>query len=294
MDTISVIIPIHNVEPYLPRCLDSLLAQSHSSWEALCVDDGSTDGSGAILDKYAAADSRFKAVHTPGEGVSGARNRALDMASGKWLMFLDSDDFLHPQTMEICLTIAGRDHSSAVAFTYNRKYRTNLTIRHFLRIPEPDAVKFRKYDIASIPSKVFDDIFDCATEYVRPRDIPAKWAVKHCQPWRALYLRENTGALRFEPGIIYEDFLWWSEVLLCLGKTSVINLPLYYYYPNWKGYIHSADQSYRIESLKKAIAKAEAVYNQKADSRQKEKWEANFLEPFRRKLEKKVARFSGK
>lgn len=88
----SIIIPIYNVAPYLRECLDSVLAQTFSNWECLCVDDGSTDESGAILDEYATRDPRFRVFHQPNAGVSAARNLALDNVKGEWIGFLDGDD----------------------------------------------------------------------------------------------------------------------------------------------------------------------------------------------------------
>ena len=88
----SIIIPVYNVAPYLRECLDSVLTQTFGNWEALCVDDGSTDESGAILDEYTAKDERFKVFHQANAGVSAARNAALDRATGEWICFLDADD----------------------------------------------------------------------------------------------------------------------------------------------------------------------------------------------------------
>ena len=88
----SIIIPVYNVAPYLRECLDSVLAQTFANWEALCVDDGATDGSGTILDEYAANDRRFHIIHQSNAGASAARNAALDVATGEWLCFLDADD----------------------------------------------------------------------------------------------------------------------------------------------------------------------------------------------------------
>ena len=89
----SIIIPVYNVAPYLRECLDSVLAQTFTDWEAICVDDGSTDGSGMIIDEYATNDKRIIAQHQVNMGVSSARNRGLDFVLGKWILFLDSDDF---------------------------------------------------------------------------------------------------------------------------------------------------------------------------------------------------------
>lgn len=88
----SIIIPVYNVAPYLRECLDSVLAQTFTDWEAICVDDGSTDGSGSILDEYATRDPRFRIIHQSNAGVGAARNRALDIATGEWITFLDGDD----------------------------------------------------------------------------------------------------------------------------------------------------------------------------------------------------------
>lgn len=92
MPKISIVIPVYNVAPYLRECLDSVLAQQFADWEAICLDDGSTDGSAKILDAYAVKDSRIKAVHQPNMGVSAARNAALRIAEGEYVTFLDGDD----------------------------------------------------------------------------------------------------------------------------------------------------------------------------------------------------------
>ena len=96
----SIIIPVYNVEPYLRECLDSVLAQTFMDWECLCVDDGSTDGSGDILDDYAAKDPRFRVFHKKNGGVSSARNLALDTANGEWIWCIDADDAIRPESLQ--------------------------------------------------------------------------------------------------------------------------------------------------------------------------------------------------
>lgn len=91
---ISIIIPVYNSEKYLRECLDSVLAQTYTDFEALLIDDGSTDGSGAICDEYALKDKRVKVFHKDNGGVSSARNVGLDYAKGEWICFVDSDDFV--------------------------------------------------------------------------------------------------------------------------------------------------------------------------------------------------------
>ena len=97
---ISIIIPIYNVEKYLRQCLDSVVNQTYQDWEAILVDDGSSDGSPAIYDEYAKKDSRFKVVHQANGGVSSARNIGLNKAHGEWLIFLDADDMLKNNALE--------------------------------------------------------------------------------------------------------------------------------------------------------------------------------------------------
>lgn len=96
----SIIIPCYNVAKYIRECLDSVLAQSEPSWEAICTDDGSTDETGRVLEEYAAKDSRIKVIHQANGGLSAARNAALKVASGEWLCYLDGDDMLTPWALE--------------------------------------------------------------------------------------------------------------------------------------------------------------------------------------------------
>ena len=94
MCKLSVIIPIYNTSAALPRCIDSILCQSFADFELLLVDDGSTDGSGALCDQYATKDSRIRVFHKPWGGTSSARNVGLDHATGEWVTFVDSDDYI--------------------------------------------------------------------------------------------------------------------------------------------------------------------------------------------------------
>lgn len=93
---ISIIVPVYNVEKYLRECLDSISQLKAVTWEAILVDDGSTDTSGKICDEYAKQDSRFRVIHQKNAGVSAARNAGLDVAKGEWIWFVDSDDSINP------------------------------------------------------------------------------------------------------------------------------------------------------------------------------------------------------
>ena len=99
-ELISVIIPVYRVEEYLSRCVDSVLAQTYENMEVILVDDGSPDGCPAICDAYAALDSRVRVLHQKNTGLSGARNAGIDASHGKWLAFVDSDDYLAPRFLE--------------------------------------------------------------------------------------------------------------------------------------------------------------------------------------------------
>ena len=95
----SVIVPVYNAAGYLRACLDSVAGQSFADWECLCVDDGSDDGSADILDEYAARDARFRVLRRPHRGVGPARNAALDMAAGDYVVFVDADDALEQEAL---------------------------------------------------------------------------------------------------------------------------------------------------------------------------------------------------
>lgn len=100
-DIISIIVPVFNVESYLPRCLETVTAQTYSNIEIILVDDGSTDSSGVVCDKFAERDRRVIVIHQKNQGLAKARNNGVKQASGKYILFVDGDDFIHPQLTEI-------------------------------------------------------------------------------------------------------------------------------------------------------------------------------------------------
>lgn len=93
---ISVVVPVYNSSLYLERCIDSILNQSYGDFELLLIDDGSTDDSGTICDKYSLQDKRVKAFHQTNKGVSAARNHGLRVSNGEWITFIDSDAYIEP------------------------------------------------------------------------------------------------------------------------------------------------------------------------------------------------------
>lgn len=137
----SIIIPVYNVVPYLRECLDSVLAQTFTDWEAICVDDGSTDGSGAILDEYSDKDGRFKVIHQKNAGVSAARNAALEAAVGEWITFLDADDRIDTERLSALSIIANRHKD--IDWIHETKY----------------AAKATSYNVETVSELIANDVF---------------------------------------------------------------------------------------------------------------------------------------
>lgn len=115
---VSVIIPVYNVENYLRHCLDSVIGQTHRNLEIILIDDGSKDASGAICDEYATKDARIRCIHQQNAGVSRARNRGLEIATGDYYHFLDSDDFIETDTYEYLLKKMRENGAEAIALEY--------------------------------------------------------------------------------------------------------------------------------------------------------------------------------
>jgi glycosyltransferase involved in cell wall biosynthesis len=272
---------MYNVEKYLRRCLDSVQNQTFSDFQAICVDDGSPDNSGQIAEEYAARDNRFIVVHKENGGLSDARNAGMPYATGEYIMYLDSDDFIHSQTMEIACAMARRDKADIVAYTYDRIYRPQLMVYHKLGLNtdnvRPLGIR-KKYNVAKIKSRVTDDVFEYATERVHNKfNKNRKWLIKHCQVWKNMYRRELIADTPFIKGILFEDFPWWSEVMLKNPRVSIINLPLYYYIPNFGGIVLSAKQLRIMQSLCTGISHAYSVYKKSATDYQMKKWQEQFM-----------------
>lgn len=118
---ISIIVPVYNTGADLPRCLNSILAQTFTDWECICVDDGSKDESGKILDEYAAKDSRFVVIHQANAGVSAARNVGLKNVRGNYIGFVDSDDWIERETYETAIRISKEKKADLVQWTFQKE-----------------------------------------------------------------------------------------------------------------------------------------------------------------------------
>lgn len=115
---VSVCIPFYNIEPYVRRCLDSVLGNTYQNLEVICVNDGSTDGTSAVLHEYAEKDSRVIVVDKENGGIVSARQAAMDIAAGDFISFIDGDDWVHPQFFEILLTVQEKTGADAVVCNY--------------------------------------------------------------------------------------------------------------------------------------------------------------------------------
>lgn len=116
---ISVVVPVYNVERYLPRCMASLLAQTWRNFEVVLVDDGSRDSSGQLCDEYAAKDERVRVLHQPNQGVSAARQNGLYEARGEYIAFLDGDDWVQPDYLERLIEAAQRDQADIICCDFH-------------------------------------------------------------------------------------------------------------------------------------------------------------------------------
>ena len=204
----SVIIPVYNVEPYLRDCLDSVLNQTCADWEAVCVNDGSTDGSAAILEEYASKDHRFRIVTQANGGLSAARNSGMELSLGDCLLFLDSDDWLEPNALE---TIAKAwNDEDMLCFSGRRFFETTNQYN------TPDG----------LPEKVYPSGMDYYNENaLLSRDFAFVCVV--LRAYKRSFLKEKD--LRFKEGIYHEDNLFTPMACYHAQKVRIINECLYDY-----------------------------------------------------------------
>ena len=144
MPTVSIVIPAYNPGKDIIKCLDSLKAQTFTDFEAIIIDDGSTDGSEKICDQYASEDHRFRVIHKQNAGVSAARNQAMDLAQGQWVTFIDSDDWADPEYLENMVASARNNPEADVVV--NTKITINEAQPRQWKLA--DSKHFESYDTA--------------------------------------------------------------------------------------------------------------------------------------------------
>ena len=205
MPTVSVIIPVYNVEKYLDQCMESVTNQTYTDLEIILVDDGSKDSSGAICDRWAEKDSRIKVIHKPNGGLADARNHGMAAAQGEWILHLDSDDWYEKDNhIELLVSHANSTHSDIVCFNYKRFYETSRTFS--------DALCISKEENPSLMHMVDNKIYtSSACLKLMKRDL----------------LCENH--INFEKGVLSEDIEFASKVLLCAKKISFCSESCYIY-----------------------------------------------------------------
>ena len=203
---ISVIIPVYNVQDYLARCVDSVLVQTHQDLEIILVDDGSTDASGDICDQYAERDSRICVIHKSNGGLSDARNAALDVMRGDYVTFVDADDYVHPQFVELLLhTIEDTGAPIAVC----RWQELN------------DGEQPKSVDTGHITTKLFSQAEAINSVFYQQE-------LNHSACSR-LFKASIFDSLRFPVGKLYEDLAVIYPILKKVDRVALISPAMYYY-----------------------------------------------------------------
>lgn len=212
----SIIVPVYNTENYLKNCIDSILNQTYRNFELILVDDGSTDASGKICDEYAEKYNCIKVVHQNNLGPSAARNTGLDNAKFEWISFVDSDDWIEIDMLEILAKHIAEENADLYYFNANCHGENNELVKLFAYNTTKEIIEFTS---EFCRFKYFYNIF---------MRYKAGWEV-----WQRTFRRdviiENN--LRFVPRdeVFAEDFLFSFQYLLCANKISALCNVLYNY-----------------------------------------------------------------
>ncbi len=224
MPEITVIVPVYNVEPYLHRCVDSILAQTYTDFELILVDDGSPDNCPAICDAYAAQDERVKVIHQQNGGLSAARNAGIDWAfansDSQWLTFIDSDDWVHKEYLERLLDAAVTHNVRVSLCGFERTEGANADV--------PETMSFR----LSLPEDFY--VQDNVTATIA------------CAK---LYRKSCFEGIRYPIGKIHEDEFVTYQILFSVPEIAVIEDKLYYYFINENGITKAKWRPERLQAL---------------------------------------------
>lgn len=203
---ISVIVPVYNVEKYLARCVDSIVNQTYKNLEIILVDDGSTDLCPQMCDDYAEKDSRIKVVHKKNGGLSDARNAGMAVATGEYISFIDSDDYVSDDFFECLLDVMNKENSDIAECSVVKLYEDN-------RFDEfSDDLSVKTYDTHDAMSAL----------------IAENPFYQHV--WNKLYKTELVKDIPYAVGKLNEDEFWTYQVFGRANKVSKLNKTMYYYF----------------------------------------------------------------
>lgn len=207
-EKVSIIIPVYNVEAYLAECLNSAVSQDHEDIEIIAVNDGSTDASLSLLEKFQTRHGNLTVKSINNQGLSVARNVGLEIATGEYILFLDSDDFIEKNTVSTCLR-SFREHQSDIVF-----FSSNV---FFDGMDGGDNKKFRGERALPLQNTAFSGrVFFSQSVKLR------SYLVSACS---YMYKRHRFDDLRFYPGILYEDNLFTTRLLLENPHTRAFCIP---------------------------------------------------------------------
>ena len=222
---VSVIVPVYNVENYLDRCVKSILEQTYQDLEIILIDDGSTDESGLICDKYKATDDRIKVYHKRNEGQSCARNDGIDIATGKYILFIDADDYIDTEMVNRLLNpfYSIQDLSFTSCGYYNVFSDETLSNR-------------RSNETLLLDKREYED------SLANNREI--------CyMVWNKLFPREIIGNIRFIPNQLHEEIHFMREISKKVKKVFYIDTPLYYYIREREGNTNSRFKIQQLQAI---------------------------------------------
>lgn len=200
---ISIIVPVYNIRGYIEKCIQSIIGQTYTNLEILLVDDGSTDDSGKICERFALQDDRITVLHKSNGGLSDARNYAIDRANGDLLAFVDGDDWVHPQMYELMAGIMKRENADIVTCWFEQE-DTDFARRRYTT----DDLDVRQFTGAEALS-----------------DIETPLVVA----WNKLYKREIFDDIRYPKGKLHEDEFIIHRIFYKCRKVVVISQALYFY-----------------------------------------------------------------
>lgn len=225
---ISIIVPVYNVEHCLPICLDSLLNQTYYNLEVVCVNDGSLDKSGYILEDYSKRDHRLKVITQENKGIASARNRAIEEAQGEWIMFVDSDDWIDKTTCERAMTLITDSDIDVVLWAYTREFANGKKAPRFLM--DRDKL-FDEKNIQSLHRLIIGPI---GAELCDPTLLHSWGTV-----WGKLYSRNVISETKFVDTKIIgsaEDILFNIEIFTRVKRAFYINEAMYHYRKSGKSF----------------------------------------------------------